>query len=309
MARMRVPWKRLARIAALVAAAGFLIALVASQWSALQAYEWRLAPGWALLAVAGLELTWLLELDTWRLILASLGGRLSFRTAAPIWFLSNILRYIPGNVWQFLGMAELAHDAGVPRLVTLTSIVLHQAISTAVGIVIAAVYFAVRGEGVWLSRLRPLLWLVPLGLLLLQPRILERLLNWIFRKLGRPAIRVTLTWGQIWILIARYFVVWMAMGLSFAMLVRALTPIAWRDAPYLVAAWATAYVVGYLSLLTPAGLGVREGVMAVLLFPLMPLPVAAVIAIMARLWMVVGEALGAGVSLVAWRRMKSHDRR
>jgi len=309
MARMRVPWKRLAQIAVLLVAAGFLIALVISQWAALQAYEWQLAPGWALLALAGLELTWLLELNTWRMILASLGGPLPFRRAAPIWFLSNILRYIPGNIWQFLGMAELAHEEGVPRLVTLTSIVLHQAISTAVGIVIAAVYFAALGQGEWLRYLRPLLWFVPLGLLMLQPRILERVLNWAFRKMGRPPIRVTLTWGQIWILIGRYFVVWVAMGLSFATLVRALVPISWSDVPYLVASWAAAYVIGYLALLTPAGLGVREGVLAVLLFPIMPPPVAAVVAIMARLWMVVAEVLGAGVSLVVWRRRKRDDGR
>jgi hypothetical protein len=296
------PWKRLAQIAVLLIAVGFLITLVASQWSALQAHEWQLTPAWVLLALVGLELTWLLELDTWRIILARLGGPLSFRQAAPVWFLSNIIRYIPGNIWQFLGMAELAHDEGVPRLITLTSIVLHQAISTAVGVVVAALYFALLGQGEWLRYLRPLLLLVPLGLLMLQPHILEGVLNWALRKAGRQPIRVTLTWGQIWLLIGRYFLVWLGMGLSFAALVAALTPIRPVDVPYLVASWAAAYVIGYLTLLTPAGLGVREGVLAVLLFPIMPQPVAAVVAIMARLWMTVGEVPGAGVGLALRRR-------
>lgn len=303
---MQFPWKRVAQVAVLLLAVGFLVALVAGQWSALRAYQWRLAPGWALLALVGLELTWLLELDTWRMILAGLGGPLRYRQAAPIWFLSNIIRYIPGNIWQFLGMAELAHEAGVPRLVTLTSIVLHQAISTAVGVVVAALYFAAVGEGAWLRYLRPLLWLAPLGLFLLQPRLLQAALNGVLRRLGRPTIQVTLTWGQVWLLILRYFVVWLILGLSFAALVRAVTPIALDAVPFLVAAWAAAYVIGYLSLLTPAGLGVREGVLAVLLFTLMPQPVAAVVAIIARLWMVVGEVLGAGAALAIrgrlWKR-------
>ena len=307
--RLGLPWKRLAQIAVLLVTAGFLAALVASQWSALQAYDWHLTSGWALLALLGLEVGWLVELDTWRIILASLGGPLSFRQAAPIWFLSNIIRYIPGNIWQFLGMAELAHDEGVPRLVTLISIVLHQAISTAVGIVVAAIYFAVLGEGRWLGYLRPLLLLVPLGLLMLQPRILEGVLNWTLRKLGRPPVRVTLTRGQIWILIARYVVVWLAMGLSFAALVRALTPLQPGHTLYLVASWAAAYVIGYLSLLTPAGLGVREGVLAVLLFPIMPQPIAAVVAIMARLWMTVGEVVGAGAGLGLRRATKDEGPR
>jgi hypothetical protein len=300
---MRLSWKILIQIMVLLVAVGFLGALVVSQWSALQAYDWQLAPGWAVLALVGLELTWLFELDTWRMILAGLGGPLRFRRAAPIWFLSNIVRYIPGNIWQFLGMAELTYrEAGVPRLVTLTSIVLHQAISTAVGVVMAAVYFAVVGEGTWLRSLRPLLWCVPLGLLALQPRILEGVLNWALRKMGRPPIRVMLTWRQIWLLIGRYCVVWLAMGASFAALVRALAPIGWQEAPYLVASWAAAYVVGYLTLLTPAGLGVREGVLALLLTLIVPQPVAAMIAIAARLWMVVGEVLGAGGALLVRAR-------
>ncbi len=301
---MRIPWKRLAKAAALVVALAFLAALVRGQWQALLAHDWQLAPGWAVLALIGLEFAWLFEAATWRIILTSLGGDLPYRKALFTWFLSNILRYIPGNIWQFLGMAELAGEAGVPRLVTLTSIILHQAISTAAGCVLAALYFAVVGQGQWFAWLRPALWLVPLGLLLLQPRLLERMLNWAMRKLRRPPVRVTLTWGQVWLLLLRYMVVWLALGLSFAALARALTPMSAALLPYLIAAWAAAYVIGYLSLLTPAGLGVREGVLALLLAGVLAEPLPVIIAIVARLWMVIGEVVGAGVGVTVGRRMK-----
>jgi uncharacterized membrane protein/uncharacterized membrane protein YbhN (UPF0104 family) len=305
---MRIPWKRLAQVAVLVLALGFLAALVRGQWAALRAYRWQLAPGWLALALLGLELTWLFELDTWRAVLRSLGGPLPYGRAAQVWFLSNIIRYIPGNVWQFLGMAEMAAENGIPRVATFSSIVLHQALSTAAGLALAAVYFAVAGQGEWFARFRPVLWLVPLGLLLLQPRILERVLNWALVKLRRPPLHITLTWGQVWVLLARYLVVWTGMGLSYAALVRALTPVPSSVVPYLVAAWAAAYVVGYLSLLTPSGLGVREGVMVLLLTAIMAEPVAAVVAIAARLWMVAGEIIGAGASLVWMRNLTPSPR-
>jgi uncharacterized membrane protein len=302
---MRIPWKRLAQAAVLILAFGFLAALVRGQWAALRAYRWHLAPGWAALALLGLEVTWLFELDTWRAVLRGLGGRLPFSRAAQVWFLSNIIRYIPGNIWQFLGMSEMAAEDGVPRVATFSSIVLHQAISTAAGLALAAVYFAVAGQGAergeWFARFRPALWLVPLGLLLLQPRILERVLNWALGKLHREPLHITLTWGQVWVLLVRYLVVWVCTGLSYAALVRALVPFPLAAVPYLVAAWAAAYVVGFLSLLTPSGLGVREGVMVLLLTAVMAGPVAAVVAIAARLWMVVGEVVAAAVSLV-WGR-------
>jgi glycosyltransferase 2 family protein len=305
---MRISWKRLARVLILLLALGFLALLLRSQWSELRAYQWQLSPGWAVLALLGLELTWLLELDTWRVILGSLGGELRFRQAAPVWFLSNIIRYIPGNVWQFLGMAELAASEGVPRLATLTSIVLHQAISTAAGLVMAAIYFGIAGQGEWFVRLRPFLYAVPLGLLLLQPRLLERVLNWVMGKLGRPSLQVTLTWAQVWVLLLRYLIVWLGMGLSFVALVRALSPVTGDQVLYLVAAWAAAYVIGYLSLLTPSGLGVREGVIVLLLVAVMPEALAVVVAIVARLWMVVGELIGAAGAIAArpgaWRMLK-----
>ena len=256
----------------------------------------------------GLELSWLVELDTWRLILRNLGGILTLRRATQIWFLSNIIRYIPGNVWQFVGMTEMALQDGVPRAATLSSILIHQAISTAAGIVVAALYFAVADNSAWAATLRPFLFAVPLGLLLLQPRLLEKILNWVLARLHQPLLHVTLTWRRTWYFLLRYFVVWFLMGLSFAALVRALTPLEPGMLPHLVASWAAAYVIGYLSMLTPSGLGVREGVLLLLLSGILPGSVAAVIAIIARLWMTVCELLGTALILLTWR-LRSSARR
>jgi glycosyltransferase 2 family protein len=291
--RMWIGWKRLARVAVLLLAMGFLGAMVWRQWAVIKTYPWQIAPGWALLGLAGLELTWLFEAGTWSKVLAGLGGHLRFGRAARAWFLSNIIRYIPGNIWQFLGMVEMAAEDGVPRPATAASIAVHQVLLTATGLTLGALYFAVAGQGEWLVRLRPLLLFVPLGLFLLQPRLLQWALNWLLVRFGRQPLRITLTWRAIWWLVLRYAVVWIAEGLSFAALVRALTPAGWGAAPQLVAAWVTAYMAGYLSLLTPSGLGVREAVMVLVLGPVVPAPVAALVAIAVRLLMVLAEVLGA----------------
>ncbi len=300
---MRIPWKRVGRIAVLALALGSLAAVVWRHWSIVKAYPWQIAPGWLLLGLAGLELTWLFESATWNSILAGLGGHLRFFRAARAWFLSNLMRYIPGNIWQFLGMVEMAAEDGVLRPVTLASIAVHQVILTATGLTLAALYFAVGGQGAWLSRMRPLLWFVPLSLFLLQPRLLEWSLNWLLVRLGRHPLRITLTWPGIWLLVLRYSVVWLAEGLSYAALVRAVAPYGWAALPGLVAAWVMAYLAGYVSLLTPSGLGVREAVMVLLLAPVLPAPVAALVAVAVRLLMVLAEVLGAGLVLAGerWR--------
>ncbi len=285
-----------------VLALAFLIALLVSQWQQLQTFAWQVTPGWVLLALVILWLTWLLELNQWRFILGRLGGPLPYRRAAQIWFLSNVIRYIPGNVWQFLGMAEMAARNGVPRLVTLASIAIHQAISTLAGLLLAALYFAITGTATWLDTLRPLLWLAPIALVFLHPRILQWALNWALALVKRPPVQVTLTLRDLLRLFGAYLVVWLGFGLGFAALVRAFTPLTPGAVPWLIAAFAAAYVLGYLSLLTPSGLGVREGVLVLLLQPLLPAPLPVVIALAARIWMTLGELGAAGVAALTLRR-------
>lgn len=284
-------WQGGIRAAFLLLALGFLGFLVASQWRELRGYEWRPAVGWALLGIAGLELAFLMQVAAWRYLLGRLGGRLSYRRALRAWFVSNLVRYIPGNVWQFLSMAELAADDGVPRLATFSTTALLQVLGMGSGGVLAAVYYGLTGSGVLLGTLRYGLLLLPLGLLLSHPRFLERGMNVLLRLVRRPPIRVTLTWPQVLGMLALYAIIWGVMGVAFAALVRAFIPIPASQVVPLMAAWAAAYVIGYLSLLTPSGLGVRESALVLLLGPHLPVPLPAVIAMAARLWMITAEML------------------
>jgi glycosyltransferase 2 family protein len=74
--------------------------------------------------------------------------------------------------------------------------------------------------------------------------------------------------------------------------------------PLAAAAYAAAYAAGFLSLLTPAGLGVREGVLVVALAPVLPAGPALVVALLSRLWMMLAELAGAGVAQLAARRTR-----
>jgi uncharacterized membrane protein YbhN (UPF0104 family) len=296
--------KRIVRLAALALSLAFMVALLASQWQALAAYQWQFQPGWLLPSFLLLAGGMLLEMSIWRWLLGSLGGHLRWRRAAQTWFLSNIVRFIPGNIWQLLGMAELAADDGVSRLTTFTSIVLHQVLSIAAGATLAALYFALAGHSAWLELIRPLLWLVPLGLLLCHPRVLQWILNRGLALLRRPPIQVTLSGRQLIAALLGYGAAWLLTGSGFALLAAAITPITAPQFAALVATWTAAYVIGYLSLVTPGGLGVREGIMVLLLTPLFPAPIPTVIALAARLWTIVAEAVGAAVAFIA----RSRDR-
>ena len=108
------------------------------------------------------------------------------------------------------------------------------------------------------------------------------------------------------LLVAGYAVYWAVTGLAFATLVASVYPLAASDVPLVVAAYAAAYAAGFLALLTPAGLGVREGVLVVALAPVLPAGPALVVALVSRLWMMLVEAAGAAIAhLIARRRARA----
>jgi hypothetical protein len=113
---------------------------------------------------------------------------------------------------------------------------------------------------------------------------------------GLDPAELTPSPATVALLVVGYAVYWAVTGLAFAALVASMYPLAAADVPLVVAAYAAAYAAGFLALLTPAGLGVREGVLVVALAPVLPAGPALVVALLSRLWMMLVELAGAAVA-------------
>ncbi|HEV3504730.1 MAG TPA: hypothetical protein VG637_05550, partial [Actinomycetes bacterium] len=224
---------------------------------------------------------------------------------ARIWFLSNLARYVPGNVWSYVGAVELARREGVARRVTLAVMALTQVLS--VGVALLAGLPVLLAERARLGRpalLGAAVVVVAAGLAAVFRRQLLALAR---RRLpGLDPADLTPSPGTVALLVVGYAVYWAVTGLAFATLVASMYPLAAGDVPLVVPAYAAAYAAGFLALLTPAGLGIREGVLVVALAPVLPAGPALVVALVSRLWMMLVEAAGAAVAhLVARRRARA----
>jgi hypothetical protein len=261
-ARRRSRWLTAAVLAVV---AGFFVATLAARWNDVISLNWRLKPGLFVVATVLLALSYGLVAWLWGLALHRSAGT-GPAAGARIWFLSNLARYVPGNVWSYVGAVELARREGVARRTTLAVMALTQVLS--VGVALLA------------------------GLPVL---LAER------ARLGRPALL-----GVVVVVVAA------ALAAIFR---RQLLGLARRrlpgfdpaDVPVVVAAYAAAYAVGFLALLTPAGLGVREGVLVVALAPVLPAGPALVVALLSRLWMMLVELAGAAVAHLVARRSATPD--
>lgn len=273
-------------------------AFLANQLGELRRYPWQVTPSAFVLGVLFGALYFGALAWCWALLLRSISqatAAISQPAAARVWLLSMMTRYIPGNVWHILSRVAMADRLGAARTHVLTSATIEQVLTLLGALALVGLtlplWEIVPGNERWL------LLLLPIGMLALHPRILGRLLEWAAGRLRRPELAWSYTYSHIITLLAAYSVANLFAGLSLAVILWGLTPLNPTQLPLVVGAAALAWVVGYLSFLTPSGLGVREGVLTLLLAQVYPLPVAIVGSLLFRLVATLGELLAV---LVAW---------
>jgi uncharacterized membrane protein YbhN (UPF0104 family) len=109
-------------------------------------------------------------------------------------------------------------------------------------------------------------------------------------------------------LVARYIGVWCVFGLAFWLAARALYSIPAADLARYTGAFAAAWVVGFVIVFVPGGIGVREGVLVFLLRGRLGEAEAVVLATASRIAFTLVDLVGGGAALVALRRLPSPER-
>jgi hypothetical protein len=180
--------------------------------------------------------------------------------------------------------------------------VLTQALSALAGTLLAIAAFASSGSKDIVGQLLPLLLIIPAGLIVLQPRLVETVLNWGLTKIGRQPVHFNLTFRDLAAIFIFYLCSYLLWGLALFLFANALTPLSWTYFAPFLGVFPAAYALGLIAPFAPAGLGVREGALTYLLSFFVPLPVATIIALLTRPWMMAVELVGASLSLISYAR-------
>jgi hypothetical protein len=270
-------WLRRVLLAVLVGAA--VLVLVRDRRT-LQESLGTLSPGAVTASVALAVLAMLAALGVWRSVLAALGAPLAPARAGRIFYASQLGKYLPGAVWSIASQVELTRDLRIPPRTVVTGGVLTIAVSTAVGLPLAAVLLLPTAS----AALGPVAWAflaVPLLLAALHPAVLTPLVDRALRLLRRPALPVRPTLGGMARAGGWQLLVWLLLGLHAWVLAVALGAPAAPALPVAVGGYALAYSLGLLSLL-PGGAGVREATLTVVLSTVLPAPTALLLAVVSR---------------------------
>ena len=226
----------------------------------------------------------------WGRIVTGLGGpSLGPFESVRIFMVANLGRYVPGKVWQMAGLVALARGRGVPPAQATGAAVLGQGVGLAAATLVGLLSLRTSGLG------EPWAWIVPLLLLggvglALIPRVFRGLLATWFRLARAEAPEELGPRRAIaWLLVG--LSAWMVYGVAFWALVEGLG----HDVSLLptASAFAAAYVLGYVMVFAPAGIGVREGFLVAFLAPQVGAGAAGAIAVVARLWTTLLEVIPA----------------
>lgn len=299
---------RVAQPIFLVLAGLAIVLFLRNQWTVLQTYPWRVLPGMFASSILLLLLTWAVEVEIWRRILTRMGGYLPYIPAIRIWFLSAVLRYIPGNIWQPLSMTVYCTKYGIRPEVTVTSIFLYQVIILLAVAPFLALYMWFGLAGGYLAEyLSPLsswvavLLVLPVVLFIIRPNWLIGALNLLLTRIGRSPMDARLSSGSLLVLLVAAAVNWFMWGVTFAALTMSIVELNADNMPqllfFLIISYPIAYAVGFISLITPSGFGVREGAFMLLLSPMMSGSVVAVAALAMRVLTAIGELVLALLSV------------
>lgn len=287
--RVSEGWRRALSFTLVAAAFLFLAAEIYRNIDELGSFRWEVRAGRLVLSTVVLSAVLLWGVAVWQHVLRKFGVDVPFRALARAWFLSNLSKYIPGVVWQFVSLAQLGPSTGLSGVAIVTSLLLQMGFlllaSALIGIYLLPE--AMAGE---LGRALVLLrWLGPLALVGVHPRVIRGSLALFARVARRPVLEWQGSWGVGISVLALSAVSWVLYGAAFYLFLLAFVPLPLSALPAVTAINALAFIVGYLAFFAPGGLGFKEAALALLLSGLVPGAVAASLAIAARLWTVAAE--------------------
>ncbi len=299
----RTSWRRtlVSALLLLVVAAAFGWALK-GQWSAivdqLRDQNPLVLVGALAMALLGVFMSFLL----WRGTLGVLGSGLPARPAARLFFLTQLGKYLPGAVWPVLAQMRMGRDLGVPRQRMGLAFLLTLGLSTVVGILVgvAALPALLQAEGrvVLLGLLA-----LPVLLALLVPQVLNGLLARALRLLRRPGLDAPLRGRDMARGVGWSLAFWLVYGGHVWLLAVGLGADPWEALPVAIGGFAIAFSLGPLLVVLPAGAGVREAVLVVLLHSVLTTPEATAVALTSRgILMATDGLLALGAGLVPHRR-------
>lgn len=287
---MTRPILRVVKTSVPLIVAFFIGRMISGNWQQIRAEPWRLDAG--LLAVSFLlGAAWhLVRPLGWTRLLRGFGHDLPYWDIYRVYRKSEVSRYVPGGVWQFASRIYLTRRYGIGAAPCLAATLLDMALAALAAMVPAAWLAGSASTSLGTWQRYALLAFPLVACAFVYPRVLNAWAEPVARWLRQPYRRLEIGGRQMFAIWAMYAAASTLLGLAMACLARALLPaIGGGQFAYIAGCYALAWVAALLTMVAPAGMGIREGILGILLAQTLAAGTAMTLAVAMRLWAVCME--------------------
>lgn len=271
-------------------------------WTTVSGTVRALSPASLLLSAAALVAGLLAGTVGWQIVLDTLGPPVGLRRAGRILLVGSLGKYVPGSVWAYVLQMELGRKAGVERSRILTASIVQTAVS-----VVAALLLGIAALPLVLRQTPQAGWLyclLPVGLAVLYPPLLSRLVDSGLRLLRRPGLEHPIGYTAIGKTLLCSLVSYGFFGVHLWLLTATWsrnTVVGTGGVLLCTGAIAVAMTVGMFAFVLPSGVGLREALVAAALSSVLPPARAVAVALVSRLFFTLGDVAAAGLAALAGR--------
>ncbi len=235
----------------------------------------------------------------WRYLVAALGSPLPLRTAARILYIGQLGKYLPGSIWPVLAQMELGKAHAVPRHRSASASVLMMLLTLIAGLLTSLLTLPFAAGT---TPYRWALLAIPVLLALMYPKVLNGVIGRLLKLAKQPSLETPLSGRTVLGALGWSFAGWVCYGLQIWILATRLGAPSGETVLIAIGGFAFAWSLGFIVIFAPAGAGVRDVLLLLVLGPVLSTASATVVVLISRVLLTVGDLLCAGVAAAFTRK-------
>ncbi len=275
-----------------IAAFFFIVKLIAPQAPALIASANQINISLFIHGILSFIIFYFLRSYVWHRLIRGLDYHIPFKKSAYLWAASELKRYIPGNIWSFLTRTVIFAQQGVKKKDIAKSLIIEGELFVLGSLIISILSLPFILDISFASPLG-IFAIVLLALVIKVYIFNQRLLKFLPPKISAtvgficPSYKPLENASQVALSATALFF----FGLGNYFVIGSLLPLHPQLVWQLTGFFVLAFLAGYLSIITPAGFGVREGIVIYGLSKIASLSAAGFAALFSRLVLIISELI------------------
>jgi len=257
----------------------------------LSSYDWNVNYWYLFLSIITFLFMWFFKSFVWSKVLNKLNVDITFIESCKVKIYSLMMRYIPGKVWSLAKGSVMLKSGKVSYKKGFLAMVLdifYDLYSAALIFLISLFFIPeIRNyANIWI------LVLIIASIVLLHPKVLSFIIRSGYKLIKKEVdYKFEIPFSSSLVFVFGYVISWFITSLGLLFMIKGITGVSWLFVFPLTGLFAIAWAIGFLSIITPSGIGIREGVFGVLLSVYYPLPVAMGLSFLSRIIFGLGEII------------------